>query len=60
MHASNKLPVYPDLVVLGGGKRLFGDSGGADLRLVDSTTTGTGRGPRAPCRRGGGGQPPHT
>ena len=30
-------------VVLGGGKRLFGDSGDrVDLRLVDSTTTGTG------------------
>ena len=30
-------------VVLGGGKRLFGDGGDrVDLRLVDSTTTGTG------------------
>jgi dihydrofolate reductase len=35
------LLVFP--VVLGSGKRLFGRDGGrVDLRLVDSTTTGSG------------------
>jgi dihydrofolate reductase len=35
-----RLMVYP--VVLGGGKRLFNDVPETSLRLVDSTTTGTG------------------
>jgi dihydrofolate reductase len=35
-----RLMVYP--VLLGGGKRLFNDVPEIDLRLVDSTTTGTG------------------